>query len=41
MKFDMRFKNIKNMQFNYYVFKICSYANLFSESCSLKLQLSL
>jgi len=39
MKFDMCFKNIKKMQFNYYNFKICSYINLFGESCSIKLQI--
>ena len=41
MKFDMCFKNIENMQFNGQIFKICSNVNLFSESCSLRLQLSL
>ena len=41
MKFDMCFKNIKNMQFNGYIFKICNHINLFSKSCSLCLQLSL
>ena len=37
MKFDMCFKNIKNMQFNGQIFKICSHVNLFSESCNLGL----
>ena len=41
MKFDMYFMNKKNMRFNGYIFKIYSHVNLFSESCSLKLQLSL
>ena len=36
MKFDMCFKNIKNIPFNGYIFKIYSHINLFS-----KLQLSL
>ena len=40
MKFDMYFKNIKNMQFNIQIFKICNNVNLLSES-NLKLQLSL
>ena len=38
MKFDICFKNI---QFNDYIYKICSHVNLFSENCSLRLQLSL
>ena len=41
MKFYMCIKNIKNMQFNDKIFKICNHVNLFSESCSLGLQLSL
>ena len=41
MKFDMYFKNIKNMQFNGQILKIHSHVNLFSKSCSLKSQLSL
>ena len=41
MKFDICFNNIKNMQFNDYIYKICSHVNLFSENCSLRLQLSL
>ena len=40
MKFDVRFKNIKNLQFNLY-FKIYNHVNLFSESSSLNLQLNL
>ena len=34
MKFDMRIKNINNMQSNSQVFKICSYVNFFSENYS-------
>ena len=41
MKFDMCFKNIKNMQFNNLIFKICGHVNLFNESCSLRVQLTL
>ena len=41
MKFDMCFKNIENMQFNGQICRICSNVNLFSESCSIVLQLSL
>ena len=41
MKFDLYFKNIENMQFNGYIFKIYSHVNFFSESCSLRLQLNL
>ena len=41
MKLDTCFKNIKNIQFNGYIFKICSHVNLFSEDCSFRLQLSL
>ena len=28
-KFDMRIKNIKNLQSNYYNFKICSHTKFF------------
>ena len=38
MKFDMCFKNIKKIQFNIKIFKICNHINLFSESCNLSLQ---
>ena len=41
MKFDTYFKNIKNIQFKSQILKICSYANLFSESCSFRIKLSL
>ena len=41
MKFDLYFKNTESMQFNNYIFKIFSNVNLFSESYSLRLQLSL
>ena len=41
MKFDMCFKNRKNMQFNGQILKICNHANLFSENCSFRLKLSL
>ena len=34
MKFDMRVKNIKNMQSNTQIFKICSYVNVFSGNFS-------
>ena len=34
MKFDMRIKNIKNMQSNDYIFKICSHVNFFSGNYS-------
>ena len=37
MKFDICFKNLKNIQFNCYILKIFNNVNLFSESCSLKL----
>ena len=37
----MCFKYIKNMQFNSQISKIYSHVNLFSENCTLKLQLSL
>ena len=32
MKSNMYFKNIKNKQFNGYVFEICNHVNLFSEA---------
>ena len=38
MKFDMHFKNIKNMQFNNQIFKICSHVNLFNERYIRSLQ---
>ena len=41
MKFDMCFKNIKNNQFNGWIFKMCSHVYLFCENYSLRLQLSL
>ena len=34
MKFNICFKNIKNMQFNGQIFKICSHVNFFSQTCS-------
>ena len=34
MKFNIFFKNIKNMQFNGQIFKICSHVNFFSQTCS-------
>ena len=36
MKLDKCFKNIKNIQFNSYIFKIYSHVNFFSESYSLQ-----
>ena len=41
MKFDMRIKNIKNMQSNDYIFKICSHVNFFSGNYSHQLQTSM
>ena len=37
MKFNMYFKNIKNKQFNSYIFKICNHVNLSSKSIVFKL----
>ena len=34
MKFDMHVKNIKNMQFNYYILKRIAMLICLSESCS-------
>ena len=33
-KFDVRVKDIKNMQYDSYIFKICSHVNFFSERCN-------
>ena len=38
MKFEMRFKNIKNMPLNGQILKIYSYVNFSSKCCSLTLQ---
>ena len=37
MKFEIFVKNIKNIQFNGYIFKICSFVNFFNGSCNLRL----
>ena len=31
LKFDIHFKNIKNMRFNNQIFKICGHFNLFNK----------
>ena len=41
MKFDMCFKNIENMQFNGYIFKIYSHVNFFSEKATTKFVIKL
>ena len=41
MKLYICVKNIKNIQFNNYIFKICNYVNFLSENCKLKLQSNL
>ena len=38
MKFEMRFKNIKNMPLNGQILKIYSYVNFSSKCCRLTLQ---
>ena len=35
MKFDMHIKNVRNMNFNGYIFKIYSNVNFLSECCKI------